>query len=78
MVSLANWLFFALSWLFIYIWINELNVRNDQMDDNNFHKNSLCITSMKQQLSGPIEAHGPFIFDIKEAIVDKFILRRPM
>ena len=45
----------------VYIWINELNVRNDQMDDNNF-QNSLCITSMKQKLSGPIEAHGPFIY----------------
>ena len=31
------------------------------MDDNNF-QNSLCITSMKQKLSGPTEAHGPFIF----------------
>ena len=30
------------------------------MDDNNF-QNSLCITSMKQKLSGPTEAHGPFI-----------------
>ena len=31
------------------------------MDDNNV-QNSLCITSMKQELSGPTEAHGPFIF----------------
>ena len=31
------------------------------MDDEIF-QNSLCITSMKQKLSGPIEAHGPFIF----------------
>ena len=31
------------------------------MDDNNF-QNSLCITSMKQKLSGPTEAHGPFIY----------------
>ena len=30
------------------------------MDDNNV-QNSLCITSMKQELSGPTEAHGPFI-----------------
>ena len=30
------------------------------MDDNNL-QNSLCITSMKQKLSGPTEAHGPFI-----------------
>ena len=30
------------------------------MDDTNF-QNSLYITSMKQKLSGPIEAHGPFI-----------------
>ena len=30
------------------------------MDDNNF-QSSLCITSMKQKLSGPTEAHGPFI-----------------
>ena len=30
------------------------------MDDNNF-QNSLCITSMKQKVSGLIEAHGPFI-----------------
>ena len=30
------------------------------MDDKIF-QNSLCITSMKQKLSGPIEAHGPFI-----------------
>ena len=30
------------------------------MDDNNF-QSSLCITSMKQKLSGPIEAHRPFI-----------------
>ena len=30
------------------------------MDDKNV-QNSLCITSMKQKLSGPIEAHGPFI-----------------
>ena len=37
-----------------------INVRNDKMDDTNF-QNSLCITSMKQKLSGPIEAHGPFI-----------------
>ena len=34
------------------------------MDDNNV-QNSLCITSMKQELSGPTEAHGPFI-DIPE------------
>ena len=38
----------------------NFTVRNDKIDDNNF-KNSLCITSMKQKLSGPIEAHGPFI-----------------
>ena len=63
MVSLTNWLFFTLSWLFIYIWIDELNVRNDQMDDNNF-QSSLCITSMKQKPSWPIEAHGPFILVI--------------
>ena len=31
------------------------------MDDKIF-QNSLYITSMKQKLSGPIEAHGPFIF----------------
>ena len=31
-----------------------MNVRNDQMDDNNF-QNSLCITSMKQKLSGPTD-----------------------
>ena len=37
-----------------------MSVRNDKMDDNNF-QNSLCITSMKQELSGPTEAHGPFI-----------------
>ena len=30
------------------------------MEDNNL-QNSLCITSMKQKLSGPTEAHGPFI-----------------
>ena len=36
-------------------------MRNDKMDDNNV-QNSLCITSMKQELSGPTEAHGPFIF----------------
>ena len=30
------------------------------MDDKNF-QSSLCITSMKQKLSGPIESHGPFI-----------------
>ena len=36
-------------------------VINDKIDDNNF-QNSLCITSMKQKLSGPIEAHGPFIY----------------
>ena len=30
------------------------------MDDNNF-QDSLCITSMKQKLSGPTEAHGAFI-----------------
>ena len=33
------------------------------MDDNNF-QNSLCITSMKQKLSGPTEAHGPFIVQV--------------
>ena len=33
------------------------------MDDNNF-QNSLCITSMKQKLSGPTEAHGPFISNL--------------
>ena len=32
------------------------------MDDKNV-QNSLCITSMKQKLSGPIEANGPFIYD---------------
>ena len=32
------------------------------MDDNNV-QNSLCITSMKQELSGPTEAHGPFIVE---------------
>ena len=37
-----------------------MSVRNDKMDDNNV-QNSLCITSMKQELSGPTEAHGPFI-----------------
>ena len=37
------------------------NVSNDKMDDKNV-QNSLCITSMKQKLSGPIEAHGPFIY----------------
>ena len=37
------------------------NVRNDKMDDKNV-QSSLCITSMKQKLSGPIEAHEPFIF----------------
>ena len=31
------------------------------MDDNNV-QNSLCITSMKQELSGPTEAPGPFIY----------------
>ena len=31
------------------------------MDDNNV-QNSLCITSVKQELSGPTEAHGPFIY----------------
>ena len=36
------------------------------MDDNNF-QNSLCITSMKQKLSGPTEAHGPFIIPRIEA-----------
>ena len=30
------------------------------MYDNNV-QNSLCITSMKQELSGPTEAHGPLI-----------------
>ena len=29
--------------------------------DDKFFQNSLCITSMKQKRSGPIEAHGPFI-----------------
>ena len=29
--------------------------------DDKFFQNSSCITSMKQKLSGPIEAHGPFI-----------------
>ena len=40
--------------------MDELSVRNDKMDDNNV-QNSLCIASMKQELSGPTEAHGPFI-----------------
>ena len=60
MVFLVNWLFIA---LLIYIYIDELNVRNDKMDDKIF-QNSLCIISMKQKLSGPIEAHGPFIFNL--------------
>ena len=60
MVFLANWFFITLSRLLIYIWIDELSVRNDKMDDNNV-QNSLCITSMKEELSGPTEAHGPFI-----------------
>ena len=41
------------------------------MDDNNF-QNSLCITSMKQELSGPTEAHGPFIF-IRKKMLSHFI-----
>ena len=41
------------------------------MDDNNV-QNSLCITSMKQELSGPTEAHGPFIFHL-EAIFSKTV-----
>ena len=58
MVSLANCLFFTLSWLFIYIWIDELNVRNDQMDDNNF-KNSLCITSTLQWNRNSVDRSRP-------------------
>ena len=30
--------------------------------DDKICQNLLCITSMKQKLSGPIEAHWPFIF----------------
>ena len=37
------------------------------MDDNNF-QNSLCNASMKQKLSGPIEAHGPFIGDVQNLL----------
>ena len=44
----------------IDVFSRNFAVRNDKIDDNNF-QNSLCITSIKQKLSGPIEAHGPFI-----------------
>ena len=46
-------------------------MRNDKMDDKNF-QNSLCITSMKQKLSGPIKAHGPFI-DIDGMLFEFFM-----
>ena len=39
--------------------------------DDNFFQNSLCITSMKQKLSGPIEAHGPFIILLIDAATQK-------
>ena len=43
------------------------------MDDNNF-QNSLCITSIKQKLSGPIEAHGPFIIIMSENVNNSYSL----
>ena len=42
------------------------------MDDNNV-QNSLCITSMKQELSGPTEAHGPFISLAAILFLRKFV-----